>query len=57
MAAGKFISQVEEYNNFVKNAVAAYKTPAEAKAAITAQYPDWGGDYLLDIFLPLFYGN
>ncbi len=55
MEAGKFIAEVEDYNNFVKNAVAVYSTPSEARDAIVAKYPDWGGDYLLDIFLPLFY--
>ncbi|QQO09151.1 hypothetical protein [Breznakiella homolactica] len=57
MEAGRFISEVEGYNNFVKTTVAAYETPAEAKEAIAARYPSWGGAYLLDVFLPLFYTN
>lgn len=55
MAAGKYISAVESYNKSVKKAVLAYKTPAEAKTGLVNEYPNWGGDYLLDIFLPMFY--
>lgn len=55
MDAKTFVSEVGAYYKTVADAVAKNKTPQEAKAEIVEKYPQWGGDVLLDTFLPLFY--
>ena len=55
MDAKTFIGEVGAYYRTVAEAVAQNKTPQEAKTVIVGKYPEWGGDVLLDMFLPLFY--
>ena len=55
MDAKAFIEEVGAYYETVTDAVAQNKTPQDAKKVIVEKYPNWGGDVLLDMFLPLFY--
>lgn len=47
-----FVRKVADYYAAVNKAVAEAKTPEDAKAALTAQYPDYQSVFLLDILLP-----
>ena len=52
--AAFFDKSIEYYDTLAK-VVKEAPDPAAAKAKMKAAYPDWGGDPLLDMLLPLFY--